>query len=450
MIRGIEKKTIHLLYDSSDDHEGDWDEYDMIDYLRPDEYYDYRDDNVLFNMSCYLDLLVSPYYVVNKLQKPGSDYINKIIKHFFILYPSAEDYKKYLAEGYKDFIKKVDSIERDSPSKDVILQNISEIKEKLYAIITKVDSFHKDRRNIDYALKSYSFASQMKEKLDDVYNKVEVTPSRIIEFNYYSKRPNISWRENPLAFFTALLFGDELEAIIKERKEDEYNYEEVNPLFIYIERRLEKEAKRSVIVITHKLKDLIQKKRKKEYLEGLVEVINKLYERSSSHAITKEYMDHQKPYKMIISGLKQQLTEHAIPKPFNCYIEPKLTYVETDEFLNNLQQLKLTDREGYVLKLFSPEVDIKSLRLFVKGQFGKLPRLQVNWGINQFYYLLFLLIENGASLNPSKLTKLDKISFRGTNSSFNERRYSKYPKQFKQGNQLPKDYEKIRELFLVR
>lgn len=395
------------------------------------QYFLDRYDERTFDIKSYFDILIAPYYVINKKIHSEYHYSNSLTELFFKLFPSAEEYEKPLLRELESVQKHLSSLYEESGNKSEILEQIDIVKGWHYKVFEKLSEISNADSGYKYALIGLDIAKEINILIENVLNKTFLTPTQIISHYYHFKNPSTAWKENPLAFFINGLYGGGFDEtnLKREYHELEMEYDELESFEKYIGKLFRREYKISFRLIEENIKAPGPKEKKQEYILELCEHLTILFNKSVSHSISKITSEHLRPYKSLLRNLKNKFKKYSFAVNFNYEKDRDDLLIETSAFLNSLMKIQIKDIEGKNLNLFQKEFKKNHISSFIAGDLDAIPIIHFKWSPGAVYYLLMKLMKHGAAFIPAQLHKSEKLYL--SNGFFKRNNYDRFKNKLK-------------------
>lgn len=403
-----------------------------------------------YGIESYYDLLVASYYVISKKNSKSFIYSSKLVKLFFLLFPTAEIYSQALEREAENTYKNIYLYRRFFNNQDQILGYYNNLKNQL-DYIQSLLSIKNNIKGQDYLDVSNSFIKGVYNVIKDNIEEVEITPSDSIEWFYYNRHPDKSWQKNPLGFFINFLYGKGYQQLQILREDDSNIYGDVNELSIYIHNVYKREFSISLRLLKEQIKIALPKNRQ-ENINIICDHISTLFNKSFSHPIMKIYQYPVRPFTSFIKNLQADFSTFNFPVEFNYEEEFDEPFIYEPKFIKKLLSLTLINKSGEKVNLFSLPTSVLQFGYFERGDFDPIKKLDFAWDTFQVYYLIINLIDSGATISfpreedtqPNPIN--NKIFIKG--KPFSRDNFYTYKSKLKNKKvNPPKDFHKIDSFF---
>ncbi len=432
MVKGTQRKIVPFFNRENQDY---------IDYKKGDlrffskiksEYFFDKYEGFYFDIETYLDILIAPFYAINKKNDPKYLYSEALAEQFFLLFPSVKEYEKSLNSEHPNVMRYFTSLLDQSEQKDTLLELISSEINRINGHIKILSSFQKENKYYEYILASEVTAKEIKKQLNDLSEKIFLSPPQIVLHKYYLSKPSIAWHEHPLAFFINILYANGLDIIIETWKNDSGRYGDVDSKEKYIDSALRREYAISFRIIENKIRLKHIKEKKQDYITELCLHLEILFRKSLTHPVSEMYPDHLRPYMSLVRNLKNKFKKFTFKVGFNFDSEKDELYIEGSEFLDKLFSATIKDVGWNERKFLKNPVSKTYFRSFLVGDLDSISEIHFNWPPETVYYLLIKLLEHNASFSTPDLEKKGKV-FLNNGVKFIDGNYRKFKTLFIQG-----------------
>lgn len=386
-----------------------------------------------FSLDSYIDIVCAPFAVFGESRPDEASYPEVLKKVFLQLFPSPEQYKTVLLTYFGEVERYLLSVERKKDNKNDLVQSLTLVKDKVQKEVNDIKKTPVRLSTNEYVSVSNTVLQKLAQHIDDLLNKALFTPPDIIEGIYYYNHPSYSWKEDPLAYFRTLMFGNSL-CCIKEQWEFEAEQygDDVDEVPDYLMKIMEREANITFRLFSEKLKSTISEASKNELITRWCQQLAILYERSLQHEIKNICEEgHLIPYRWLIRNLKMKFPVYKCDFPYHYEKEEKQLPIDEIDFIKKLLKLEVEIKDE-ILSLCNEETKPTYFGYFIKGDLAAIPiSINFNFPKQTVYYLIILLLENGSSFSGSHRLIRKKVLIQG--GPFNYDSFRSYKSQLMDG-----------------
>lgn len=372
------QREIFPVFDKADPKYQSFDDKSPSDFTEDSHYFLMQIDDEKFELRrrFYIDLVLAPAYILyKKLAKNSFDYSSTLTEVFFCLYPNADNYQMEIECGFEYMKEAITNIIEEEHDKGVVLSKLSSMQKRFEENIQFIKRI--GANSDDYLQASKKVSQQNIEFIAEQYKIVSVKPSDTFSNRYFEKHPLQSWKRDPFAFFSHIVFEHKKEL-------------------------LKKFCDLQVSVAVHRASQAIESIKAKDEKQKLVDefcaVLNVLYKEGNN--LVRESCA------TIIHKLSERFKRINFAVEFDFSPESK---VESKEFVKALFALKLTDEfcqeQRFIDEHKTKRTDYDAL---VSGDFARINCLQFNWPRQAVYYFLMKLMEHCENLRIADLNCLGK------------------------------------------